>query len=442
MSRAIAENIINDSSLIRDIAAKLYADTGADNAGNLPTIVLSEDTPVTERGRFDDDDIRRKLRKATDRLVNDWGPNTMEVIGDSHYSVDDIAGSVLVGKYGIFDEPRSNMPPEIRRFLDEAEETLFHRKMTFLTCAEYDRTRNLITVYYKNIEKVIENRSNVTFEDELISTLAHELFHAAHSKLAPKTYGLSLYEAEVVKEALAEYFAYMYCMDKDKKDVAQASRYRWKKNRIFDDPYANAIYVEYEGYDWRYNYPKDLEMVDKFKQVLDESKSDMVQAYETLVPDIYRHHPDHYNPPVIRGRRPRNGVRRGKKASGQTHFTNVFRYEFWGGTWNAGLKRSIVLFRDSDEVTVDDRNMHGSFTADSVLIDTFFYMIEQLDWQKDRDNYGLVFDSSSWTVSLYNADGTKEEIRGNIEESVNKDIINRFLKMIFEEANITPIFQI
>ena len=70
--------------------------------------------------------------------------------------------------------------------------------------------------------------------------------------------------------------------------------------------------------------------------------------------------------------------------------------------------RSIVLFRNSDTVTVDDHNMHGSFTAESVLIDSFFYMIEQLDWQKDRDNYALVFDSSSWTISLYNADGTKD----------------------------------
>lgn len=165
----------------------------------------------------------------------------------------------------------------------------------------YDSSENKITIY----EKAFEDYSSYKKEAVIRMTIAHEYFHAVHHFLAKSTYSGDDYYSDVVREALADFFSYMFAIDEcsaktdnvsyfDSQNAALERYDYWVRNILTYKPYPNAIFHMYDCGFKKYITFEDCEKnyaLAKFNRVLNISKTDMKDAHDELVPPEYRKPP-------------------------------------------------------------------------------------------------------------------------------------------------------
>ena len=268
-----------------------------------PTLYFSDEEPREEKyGSLSDEEIREGLDRLQRRYMERY-PNYREIAHrllhpEAPWTIPDWLSGRNERETPI--TSAAELDPVERRILGDAKDLLSRRAVTLTIDASYDAAGNEIILY----EKAHEGQADK--EEWIRRTVAHEVFHALHSFLAPSTYKDGTYHADVVREALADFYAYLFCLDEtaagldhvDKGRSASAARDRycfWQRNIFSDIPYPNAIFCMYRngGLCQDNTYVDCLKngSKDRLKSILNISTSSMEAAYIVLVPELYRKNP-------------------------------------------------------------------------------------------------------------------------------------------------------
>ena len=268
-----------------------------------PDIILDGERKVDRTEGISPEEVRKRVREILDR---------------NRETVDKMPGGDWLERYFSGDCLNEDSYPSWRRqmrhvgfsepereVIREIDDVVSRQSVEEKTLGEYSPSDNTITLYYNNIANPDFDRR---FTAKARMTLAHEMFHAYHCKIAGNTYfGTSGY-VMVVKEALADFYSYLYCMDPnaafqdgvDEKDSRDAARRRariWERNQYYNWPYAYARFFMNENgeIDCCEDFIDCVRrgMVDKFRCVLELSKINMYRAYCELVPPEFRR--DYHN---------------------------------------------------------------------------------------------------------------------------------------------------
>lgn len=146
--------------------------------------------------------------------------------------------------------------------------------------ARYDDKRNVIVIDPGRITGGTEEE----FMANARLHMAKEAFRAVHAYVAPMKYSEDTEKSRAVKESLAEYFAYLYCLVKELSEpygvdygesVRAASKRKalWEAGIPEEFPFAPAKFIAACG-------EGDIE---KFCRILKLSRHDMDGAFEELV---------------------------------------------------------------------------------------------------------------------------------------------------------------
>ena len=222
-----------------------------------------------------------------DRREEDWCPEHRD---NGRYPRDDVRNDV----------PRDESA-ERRDFKKEIDKARARQRTTIVVAG----------MYYPDVRRIVIFNKAFTQSDPeereaaIRMTIAHETFHALHHYLAPATFTEGTYYAEIVSEALADFYAYMYCLDgisagldgvrPDLSEKQSRERYKFWMNNLYGSiPYPNAAFCTYRDECF---FPDDFDdcmhngPIDKFRTVLKLSETNMRRAYLELVPDEFRKKP-------------------------------------------------------------------------------------------------------------------------------------------------------
>lgn len=274
----------------------------------LDSIIMSEEKPKETRGSLDDILIKDEFVNLRKKLSPNTSPKADE-LGELldyfiQYGVEEIIVRYTTFRRGVLKNKSDHDYQHVKDLIDDIDNILSKYKITYSITGKYDSETNKIIVYYLNLSQwdgVTEN----DYKARLCMVLAHELFHAFHFKYLDSPIVLldTSYYATVVKEALADYFAYHFCKCdmrvkdakislRDAKEVGDERYHYWERHLRLDDPYARAYYIENPDYN------ADRLVEDKAKKrfidIWEESKRSMRKAYDMLVPFEDRSCQDEY----------------------------------------------------------------------------------------------------------------------------------------------------
>lgn len=254
---------------------------------------------IYERNRRHEEDWRLEhrdddWRRDRDRREEDWRCDR----DDDRYSRDDVRNEVSRDDVPDLDRDES---AECGNFYKRINGTRARQRQTIVTTG----------MYYPDVKRIVIFNKAFTQSDPeereaaIRMTIAHETFHALHHYLASATFTEGTYYAEIVSEALADFYAYMYCMDctsagldgvrSDLSEKQSRERYKFWMNNLYGSiPYPNAAFCMYRNGTFfqddfagcMHNGP-----IDRFRTVLKLSETNMRQAYLELVPDEFRKKP-------------------------------------------------------------------------------------------------------------------------------------------------------
>lgn len=264
----------------------------------LPELVYSDENPPEAQtyGNIKPDDIYSKLQELKKEFIEKYGS------GNPKYSnyVERLTGEWARGNLiDILLTNDANLPPEIRELAKKVAKLLGRESVQLSIDAVYDSKLNKITVFTKAFAGLTEPEKTACIR----RVIAHEVFHALHCFEAKDTYDENSPYAEVVREAMADFFSYVLCLDNDaaKTDgiaaavstAAAQKRYDfWRRYFLTAVPYANAVFHMFRrgklGYDDDYVACESKGSIKKLQKIFELSKNDMYKAYITLVPEDFR----------------------------------------------------------------------------------------------------------------------------------------------------------
>ena len=167
---------------------------------------------------------------------------------------------------------------------------------------EYLKDRNQIILYRRAIMREVDTY-DLHQDMENTYVLAHELFHAYHYQISKrnglwgsrKDLDMTDFEKDILKEALADYFAIHWCFEQKIREFIEVGTHRveeWAANYYSCWPYAKALnFVIKAGFSHDNNWAlpvhaeeKEIEAgVDCFMHVFEQSLKEPIKAYNELM---------------------------------------------------------------------------------------------------------------------------------------------------------------
>ena len=380
-----------------------------------PQLVYSGTKPPRKKiGYLSRDEIKDELFTLRGRYREKY-PNQEQII------------NILTGpgaKWAQFEFKPSlerKIPEWTNGLKDKIKEILAGEEATIVTDGLYNSAANQITIFSKAFDKYSEADRFYAVR----RAIAHEVFHAYHCHVAPATYHEDSYYAEVVREALADFYSVILCLDlealiddetfdfRKSEEIAQKREDFWRDCLYMDTPYPNAAFFMYkDGHIQFVRFGESLGSsgeIDKFKTVLEESKSDMLKAYNTLVPEEFRKNPDgsfldRPEVPIVNpyGNLIHFEISHVSGAVYEDMPTHIFEADRRNKTFEWYLYN--VSEGVHDEV---------SFMASCAPIEQFFTLLERAEWEPLYG--GFTSGGDSWNARLTFDSGKVLECRGGME---------------------------
>ena len=253
----------------------------------LPELDYSDDEPETiTYGDLDEIEVEARINE----LINEFKQGYERRLFERRQYHDDCNDST-----------------EYRDFRKKVSEIRARKRESIVISGMYYPDTKQIVIFNKAFTQTNQEEREVAIR----MTIAHETFHALHHFLAPETFVQDSFHGNVVKEALADFFSYVYCMDNvsasrdaasmhiSKEQLQEYSkkiakdRYKWWINNLYGSlPYPSAVYCTYCD-KCKCFFPDDdsnylLKPVAKLNEVLKLSIDNMQSAYFKLVPPEFR----------------------------------------------------------------------------------------------------------------------------------------------------------
>jgi len=319
---------------------------------------------------------------------------------------------------------------------------------------------NKIVLYYNNIGFYKDAHSYDSFLAAITYTLAHEMYHAMHYSIAPEQCAQNTNHAKVVKEASAEFYAFLYSLstgNTHSKTEAEYSYHDWLTWFITQWPYAKALYYvrlqgkpkmeNPDGYSI-YDYADYVTYgsLDKLTEVLQLSKYSMDKAFYALVYDEEKY--DFSKFPLTHLTLTNNQDDEEGEYIGNPiirfsiiHYPGMWRTSYPPVKYAFNWQRRQVSESHFRQSASNKVSYYVELYTSRDLMDEFFTIVNSLDWHQNFNE--LVLDAGSWEVKLTYADGTSETITGNIGTPYGGEALTDLVKEIYarnEAPNAPYIF--
>lgn len=261
-----------------------------------PELYFSDAEPeVRQFGDLSWDDICKKLRKMSEEYRGI--PGTADILVPLLNGNDNRSFHPWLPP-----DAQEGLSSQAKELIQKVKDLLGREHCSIVVAGQYDQNSNRVTIYSKAFEKMEEPEKSA----QIRRTVAHEVFHALHKHLSPKTYAEKTYYAEIVREALADFYSYIYCLnpiatrtDGVQTNASINAAYSrdsfWRKYLFVNLPYPNAIFHMYRNEQINFDNSYDDCMKEgdfrKLREILETGKVDMKQAYQDLVPEPFRKDP-------------------------------------------------------------------------------------------------------------------------------------------------------
>ena len=338
-----------------------------------------------------------------------------------------------------YEEPREN-----RDLVRKSAKILKGLKTgnSFLTAiaGEYHDDSNTIVLYYNNMNCDINNQFG--FFVKIKMTLAHELFHAFHYSIArsqcrePGCYSL------IVKEASADFYAFLYCFYLGTTENKKEANYRyvnWKEWFISNWPYSKALYyLNLQGSralhinDYRYLDYHDFESygsVNKLCQVIQLSKTSMDFAYHALIYDD----DNLYSACSEKTRRKRKLYMNDCPENYIVEFSHTYNPEIWMID-SPPVKYTVKLQESKLEIIhykigkPYEESYRTVISVNPVLVIRFFDKVNKIDWSSF--NYRR---SSLWKVALEYNNMQTREFGGGFDKPIEAESLATLIQEMIKQ---------
>ena len=259
----------------------------------IPELHYSDDDfQINEYGDLSNDELNTELEKLRD-VYNEKYPDEKEEIRQIiNYPVLIKANAGILTNRIAYKEKSHEWENEL---LEKACILLERQRVSVPVKGAYDALNNEIIIFNKAF-------GDPPYKVDIRFTIAQQFFHAVHCMLSPATYSEDSYYANVIREALSEYFSFVFCVNKEYSDIdgirpalcrmwAFNREDYWNQNIFSNIPCTKAVFCvsrnnRYVIVDIKEYYDKDA--IEKMLRTLEIGKTDMKRAYEYLVPEDYR----------------------------------------------------------------------------------------------------------------------------------------------------------
>ena len=465
------KSLINTCAM--DIIIRLFRWFDVSDAGfKLPKIIFDDSCPTDEHydGDLSVDEVRAALISLLSEYPNIDSPLRKMIQSlDNTETSDDITGTLIGIRRNVtetlFDPSASSLEKE---FAKKAGGIIIRNKTDApdLTSVlgRFNPKSNKIFLYYNNWGYDYDRKNIRRLLAKIIITLARELFHAFHYSLAGKLFLSSGAHPEIVKEACADFFSMFYCLllysdsmrsgflssFDEAKDEATLRYNEWREWFVSKGAYTKALYFlrlkDTEPIDANSSLPENYSglvkygSIEKLREVIRLSKSNMERAYHALIYDE-----DDYIIPYA--------DKAGKKSIDITlnndpetppekkivEFSIIHHTKAWGKTkppvrYTLNMEDCTIteIHYKSDGINppVDSRI---TIQADPKLTEGFFTIVNALDWSKDY--IVPAFDGGSWNVTLIYNNHSRKSVSGTCTYSpVGAVQLTTLLKQMYSIA--------